>query len=323
VKHKELIVGLFAAVAIALLYLGFNYLKGTDFLSDQNRYYIQYKNVSELAVSNPVLVSGYAVGRVSRISLLPKQGNPVLVEIEVQGDVTIGEGAKAILSSALLGSKSILLNLGDATRPIQPGDTIAGELAKGMFETISETATPVAYDLQSTLKKFNGIIDDLGKTLQEINPVLHKFQETPGKINRLIDQSGENLTQVTSDIQEISDRLKLSLQQLDPTLTNMRVITDTLRRTDINSALNDARKTMTTMNDVMDRLRRGDNTAGKLLTQDSLYRNVNRVLNRIDSLTVHFSNNPKDFLAPLGRTPKQMERARRKEDERLRKKAAK
>lgn len=319
-KYKELVVGIFAALAIALLYLGFNYLKGRDFFSDQVKYYVVYQNVSELAVSNPVLVNGYAIGRVSRIGLLPKKNNQVLVEIEIEGGVQIGANAKATLNSALLGSKSILLDLGDMSHPITPGDTIPGELAKGMLETISETATPVAYDMQSTLKKFNGIIDDLTKTLEEINPVIHKFQETPGKLNGLIDQSGQSLSQVSTSIKEISDKLKSSLVQLDPTLSNLKVISDSLRQLEINETLIQARQTMATMNDIMLRLKKGDNTAGKLLTQDTLYNRINQVLGHIDSLTMHFERQPKDFLGPLGRTPKQMERARRKEEERQRKK---
>ena len=320
-KNKELVVGIFAAVAIALLYLGFNYLKGRDLFSNESRYYIIYKNVSELAVSNPVLVNGYAVGRVSRIALLPETNNPVLVEIEIEGGVVVGTNAKATLSSALLGSKSILLDLGDLTRPIAPGDTIAGALAKGMLETISETATPVAYDMQSTLKKFNGIIDQLSETLDAINPVIHKFEETPGKLNGLIDQSGQNLAQVSGSIQQISDKLKSSLEQLDPTLGNLKVISDSLRQLQINATLLQARQTMASLNDILLRLKKGDNSASKLLTQDTLYRNINRVLGNIDSLTIHFNREPKDFLDPLGRTPKQMERARRKEEGRQQKKA--
>ena len=137
-KNRELIVGIFAAAILTLLYFGFSYLKGTDFFSTSNVFYIKYKNVSELAVSNPVLVNGYAIGRVSKISLLHHEGNKVLVEIEIQGDVPVGKGAKGTLSSALLGSKSILLELGDISKPLSPGDTLAGDLAKGMMDLISE-----------------------------------------------------------------------------------------------------------------------------------------------------------------------------------------
>ena len=46
----------------------------------------------------------------------------------------------------------------------------------------------------------------------------------------------------------------------------------------------------------------------KLLTQDSLYVNLNKMLNSIDSLANHFNSHPKHFLSPLGKSSKKIER---------------
>ncbi len=39
-------------------------------------------------------------------------------------------------------------------------------------------------------------------------------------------------------------------------------------------------------------LNAGDNTASKLLTEDTLYVNLNKMLKSIDSLANHFNKNP-------------------------------
>ncbi|MFY8037041.1 MAG: MlaD family protein, partial [Cyclobacteriaceae bacterium] len=108
-KTKEFKVGLFIAIAIAMLYFGFNYLKGIDFFSRTAKYYTVYDNIDQLAVSNPVLVNGMPVGRVSAISLLQNKNNQVLVEFEIDSHVPLSDSTKAILNSSLLGSKSVLL----------------------------------------------------------------------------------------------------------------------------------------------------------------------------------------------------------------------
>jgi phospholipid/cholesterol/gamma-HCH transport system substrate-binding protein len=64
---KEVKVGLLAIVSGVVLYLGFNFLKGVDFLSPNNSYYAVYDNVDGLTVSNPVTLNGLAVGRVKEI----------------------------------------------------------------------------------------------------------------------------------------------------------------------------------------------------------------------------------------------------------------
>lgn len=318
-KNKEIIVGLFAAGIIALLYFGFNFLKGSDFLSDHHNYFVKYDNVSELAVSNPVLVSGYAVGRVSRISLMQNGENKVLVELELDGKVKVGKDSKATLSSALLGSKSILLDLGDLSNPLKDGDTIKGELAKGMLDVISETASPVAYDMQSTLKKFNKVIDELTITLNEINPVVHRFRETPGKLNTMLDQGNLSMIEMTSTIRETSEKLRGSMNELNPSLKNLRIISDSLKNLEINRTLVKTQKTLQDLTDLMANLKSGDNTASKLLTEDSLYNNLNKLIFSIDSLTNHINSNPDHFFAPLGKSAKKIKKELRKEEERTRK----
>src|SRR5882762_2827317 len=98
-KNKEVKVGLFSAMTLVLLYFGFNYLKGTDFFERKKIYYAIYDNIDQLAVSNPVLVNGYAVGRVSHIKILQNKQNKVLVELDIDSDLRLGDSTKAILTS--------------------------------------------------------------------------------------------------------------------------------------------------------------------------------------------------------------------------------
>src|SRR5258708_30911498 len=147
-------VGLFAAVSITLLYLGFHYLKGVDFFSRRSQYYAVYANVDQLAVSNPVLVNGYAVGRVSKIEILQKKHNKVLVELDIDSHIKLGDSTKAILTSEILSGKYILLSIGPVVTPLKSGDTVTAEVAKGLFDVFTKTAEPVADNLQTTFRKF-------------------------------------------------------------------------------------------------------------------------------------------------------------------------
>ena len=159
-KNKELKVGLFDAIALGLLYLGFNFLIGKVFFEHKKKYYAVYDNINQLTKSNPVLVNGYAVGRVSKTRLLQQKNNRVLVELEIDADITLTRDTKAILNSEFLGSKYLLLEIGKSPVKLKQGDTLITEVAKGMFDVLSETAEPVASDLQTTLRNFNTALDD-------------------------------------------------------------------------------------------------------------------------------------------------------------------
>lgn len=314
-KNKEFKVGLFVAAAMALLYFGFNYLKGIDFFSSTNKYYAVYENVDQLAASNPILVNGFAVGRVSRIKILQERQNKILVELDIDSDVILGDSSKAILNSDFLGGKSIILSIGRITKPLQPEDTLLAEVAKGMFDVISETATPVADNVQTTLRKFNLIIDNLTKNSQQLELIFAKFLVTPDLINETLRTTNGKVEDLSGNFKEVAVNLNGTLEELKPTLANFKIISDSLKQMQLNETIAKTQRTLSQLNETLSKLNNGDNTASKLMTEDSLYVNLNNLLMHLDTLANNFNNNPRHFLAPLGRSSKKIERERRKEEE--------
>lgn len=315
VKNKEFKVGLFATVALVLLYFGFNFLKGIDFFSTTNKYYVVYDNIDQLAASNPVLINGFAVGRVSRIAIMQNRQNKVLVELTIDSEIALSDSTKAILNSDFLGGKSILLSIGKGTRTLNPKDTLLAEVAKGMLDVISETATPVADNLQTTLRKFNVILDNLTKNSQQLDAIFVKLQATPDLLNSTLLNTNEKVSELSNSFKSVADNLNGSLTELKPTLANFKTFSDSLKRMELNQTVAEAKKTVVKLNETLDKIKGGDGTLGKLLTEDSLYVNLNTLLRNLDSLAAHFDSNPKHFLAPLGKSKRKIERDKRKEEE--------
>lgn len=299
-------------IALVLLYFGFNFLKGIDFLSSTNKYYAIYENVDQLAVSNPVLVNGYAVGRVSHIRIVQGKENKVLVELEVDSDIILGDSATAILNSDFLGSKSILLNIGNKSIPHQPGDTILAEAARGIFDVFTETAEPVANNVQTTLRKLNTVLDNLAINSARLDTLFMKLSYTPGLINRALITTDEQMKELSASFKSTSDNLSITLRDLRPVIGNFKTFSDSLKRMELNKTLAKTQQTLTSLNSTLAKLSKGDNTMSKLMTEDSLYVNLNRLLMNLDTLAIHFDNNPKHFLAPLGKNKKRIEKDRRK-----------
>ena len=104
---KEFKVGLIALVTGALLYYGFNYLKGVDFFSPTNKYYVIYETVDGLNRSNPVIINGLTVGRVSRIRLLQNGENLIMVELDIDETIILGDSTVASLTNTLHPHKEV------------------------------------------------------------------------------------------------------------------------------------------------------------------------------------------------------------------------
>jgi phospholipid/cholesterol/gamma-HCH transport system substrate-binding protein len=319
---KEVKVGVFAAMALVLLYFGFNFLKGADFFSNRKKYYTIYDNADQLVRSNPVYVNGYAVGRVSKISILPEKQNKILVELEIDSDVKLGDSTKAILTSEILSGKYILLSIGRVKEPLKSGDTIRSEVAKGLMDVFTETAEPVADNLQTTLRNFNVVIDNLSSNTRRLDTIFMKLNSTPYLLNRILINTNGRVDELSTSFKSVAENLNVSLSDLKPTLNNFKILSDSLKEIRLNQTLIKTQQTLTNLNGILTQLKKGDNTASKLMTDDTLYVKVNRLLTHMDTLVKHFDNNPKQFLGPLGKSQKKIQRERKREEEARRKAAA-
>ncbi len=300
------------AVAIVLLYFGFNFLKGIDFFSSQKRYYAVYDNVDKLTASNQIFLNGLAVGRVSDITIQQGTTNAVLVELKIDSQVKLNNETTAILSSDFLGTKSILLDLGKGQRELVQNDTLRATLDKGMAELLAQAA-PVASSLQSTLLKVNNILSNLEKNTSQLDKMFAELANTPKLINGTLVITKDKIAELSDQAKSVSQNLNGTLSELKPTLQNFKILSDSLKDLRLSGTLTRTEKAIGQLNETLSRLNSGDNTVSKLMTEDSLYVNLNKLVANLDTLTNHFNENPKHFLAPLGKSSKKIARDREKE----------
>jgi phospholipid/cholesterol/gamma-HCH transport system substrate-binding protein len=315
VRKKEFIVGLFAAVCLVFLYFGFNFLKGKDFFEKKKIYFAVYDNINQLTVSNPVLVNGYAVGRVSHISILQRKNNHVLVELEIDSDIQLTDSTKAILNSDFLGGKSVLLKIGHSINKLSAGDTLKAEVAKGMFDVFSETATPVATDLQSTLRKFNTTIDNFSKYFERLDVIFKKLETTPDLLNKTLTTTNGRIDELSVSFKNDADKISVTLDELKPVLSNFRILSDSMKRLQLNQTVSKMQQTLNSLNETLGRLKKNNNTMGRLMTEDSLYVNLNKLIKSLNNLSDHLNTNPKHFMGPLGQSKKKIERELKEQEE--------
>jgi phospholipid/cholesterol/gamma-HCH transport system substrate-binding protein len=305
---KELKVGLFMAVSITLLYFGFNFLKGIDFFSTSKKYFAIYQNVDELTESNQVFLNGYAVGRVSAIEIQQSK-NRVIVVLDIDSDIVLTDSSTALLNGRLLGGRYIQLDVKPGNK-LKAKDTLRSAVAKGMLDF----AAPVATNMQVTLANLNTILEALARNTARLDTIFIRLQTTPALLNKTLYSANNNIDQLGATFKDVATNLNGTLIELKPTLTNFKTLSDSLKMIQLNGTVTKAQQSLAKLNETLAQLNKGDNTASKLLTEDSLYVNLNRLLQSVDSLADHFNKNPKHFLSPLGKSQKKIERELKKQN---------
>lgn len=312
---NEAKVGVFAIAIIAILYVGFNYLKGIEFFRPTARYYAVYSDVADLNVSNPVKINGFTVGRVSDIRLLQEKNNEIIVEMDISEDIVLGDTTVALLDVDLLGSVSIVLQVGSIANPIESGDTLRSALAKGLQEILVEGARPIADNLQSTIRRINTILDNLSGSSNRINDIIINTEQITSRINYVIYENRAEFNKLLKNFNVLTDSLNYTVSRINPLLDKYGAVADSLKEVDLQATLDKTNETLDTMNELVLKLSESEGTMHKLLTDDSLYNNLNKTIEDLDRLIIHLDQNPKHFFAPLGKSKSKIEKDRRKEED--------
>jgi phospholipid/cholesterol/gamma-HCH transport system substrate-binding protein len=292
---KEAKVGLLALVAGIMLYVGFNFLKGSNFFSPTNKYFVVYDNVEGLATSNQVVLNGVNVGRVSAIKLLTDKNNLILVVLEMNSDVVIGDSTRALLSNdGLLGGKSIHLQLGKNSKILESGDTLIGAKPKGFAELLSAKAMPIMANLDSTVYKLNALFgDELGLSIKN---TLHNFELASYDLKLTMSTSKRDIAGITNNLNALSGSLKETERAIKPLLQKMSSFADSLNDLPLKKAVANANAAMKNLNEVSSKINEGNGSIGLLINDKSLYQKLDNSAKDLDLLLIDVKKNPKRYV---------------------------
>ncbi|MFK7899247.1 MAG: MlaD family protein [Cyclobacteriaceae bacterium] len=301
---KETKIGLLIVITGAILYVGFNFLKGRDFFSSSNKYYVLYDNIEGLTLSNPVIINGYAVGRVSDITILHEKNDALLVKLDVSGDLVLRDGAKAKLASPdLLGGKVIELIQGSSEGEIkESGDYLKGVKEKGLAATLEEKATPVLNTLDTAISSLNRYFDDA--LSQSIRNSVYNTEASTKFIRKSTEEIYGVLGANTATIDTTVKNLNIASSQVNQLLTSTNVLigekmnrfVDSLNSLELNKIITSASNAANQLERVMSSIDGKEGSLGKMIHDPSMYNNLNTTLTDLDFLLVDFQANPQRYV---------------------------
>lgn len=286
-----------AVIAGTILYFGVNFLKGSDIFSSKNTYYVIYDDVDGLTASNPVLINGLSVGRVNKIKILQDRDYRILVELQVNENIRLGERTIAYLATSdILGSKAIVLDVGRVTLPKNEGDTLIGRHREGVTDILAQKAVPLAERVDTVVQNINTILESFSGNTDAIHNTAENLQEISLEVRRMTSENRKTLNEVLVNLREVTAALNDPRTGIRPLMTKMNIMADSLNRLEINKTLASTERTVNELQNILAELNRGEGTMGKLLKNDSLYLNLNRSAEDLDRLLEDIRKNPKRYV---------------------------
>lgn len=286
---KEIRIALVAILGIVIMYFGMNFLKGISLLSDDEVYYITFKDVNGLSASSPIFANGYQVGVVRGIDYDFANNSEIVVTFTVDDDLRIPKGSTAEIISDMMGKvKMNLLIAEDISQGVvNPGDTIVGSTDAGIVGKVA------------------GIVPEVEKMLPKLDSILIS-------VNALL--SDPNITKSMSNVQQITKDLTTSTRELNTLMANLNKnvpglmdrasgvldnttrLTDNLASVDIDATMSKVNQTLTNVQTLTEKLNNKQGTLGLLMNDPSLYNKLTKTVQSADTLLNNLRAHPKRYV---------------------------
>lgn len=292
---KEVKTGILAIVAICLLIYGYNFLKGSSIFSSERTFYVCYNNVAGLAISAPVTINGYTIGKVKKIDFA-KQPGKLVVTFDLDKEFYFSKNSIVeIYSTSFIGGNALAIQPDfDSNDIAQPGDTLQGIIQKGMLESVTSGLKPLETRIYKTLSgldtllyNFNTILNDTTKgdikeAIASLNKTMNSFKGASANLDALLNES--------------KPKLDSTFTYLETTTENLAHFSDSLSKVDIKALATSLEETLNSFHSVMAKIDSGEGSIGQLINNEELYNNLEGASKELEELLKDFKLNPERYV---------------------------
>ncbi len=263
----ELKVGLFVIVMLAgLIFLTTQISRSGFSFKKLNTYYVYFNNSSGLLSNSPVEFEGFRVGHAEEIKL---DNSRIRVKIKVSPTVKIYTDSKVYLQArGLLGEKIIQIEGGGEADLVPDGGKIDAENKAQSFEDVIENMNELITSVKEMVKGTPG--------KNSIQDIIDNTTEATRSLRKLLKEKDEDMSKIVTNMRVITDSLRGVMESTGP---NDKTLTQSVRDT-----IEKIDKVASNLDAITSRIERGEGSIGKLLKDEKTAEKINDALDGVNEL---------------------------------------
>ena len=306
---KYVKLGFLIVVSLAILFWGLNYLKGNDVFKRNNYYYVVYDRIDGLLESNKVTMNGYQIGQVKSITFDPSKSGNLIVTLMVDASFQIPVNSVAqIISSDIMGTRSIKMGLSNESTYYKSNDTIQGAIESDLKEQVSLQVLPIKNKAEQLLSTIDSAItvltvilnedaqENLSESFKNINKTIENAEKITGDLAEVMSTEKASIKQIVANIEVLTNFLNSNTSELEKILKNLSSFSDTLSQLQVSPILANISMASNQLLNIMEKLNSDENTVGLLLNDDQLYLEITALSQNLSSLLKDVQENPKRYV---------------------------
>lgn len=297
---NETKVGLLTIIALTLLILGFNFLKGRDLFSKSRKIYAVFTDLGPLSKSNEVKIHGYVIGKVYKLDPKDRAISGTVVTINLTEDVDIPADSKAYISSPLVGSSFISIERGDSSVFLKPGDTLQTRSDAGILDDVKAQLNPTLNKLRATLDSLNVVFSNVNGVLSSeakgnLREVLVNLNKASNSLNGMLSENGA-LAKTLNNASEITSNFKKNNDSITFIISNAKKFTEKLSALELKQTVDSLQAAVSLMKSAIAKVTSPKGSLGALINDRKLYDNLNNTVLAAEILIDDLRTHPKRYV---------------------------
>jgi phospholipid/cholesterol/gamma-HCH transport system substrate-binding protein len=305
---NETKVGALTALAITLLILGFNFLKGNNPMKKSQYLYARFNSIEGLVSANPVICNGLVIGSVYKTEPGDAYLNSVLVTIRITEPIMIPRDSRAVIKGNLLSTPAVEIIKGTAASYFQKGDTINTEQSSGFMGEVLDQLVPTQVKLNNALGHLDTLLENTNNVLDantqanlrimvaRMSEVSANLATATSSLNKLLKDQNSALVATIGNLQTMSQNLNQGTQNLPAITKNMEAVTKQVEEADLKKLIGNMDATLSNLNQTLKKLENPDGTVGALMNDRKLYDNLTSTMNSMNLLLQDLRLHPKRYV---------------------------
>ncbi|MFL2989038.1 MCE family protein [bacterium] len=296
-KSKLFWIGLFVSGGVVLFLSAILYLTD-DSIDTEYKFSVIFENGMGVQSGSDVKMIGQQIGQVSNVRILDGR-NGVVVELSINDKlgIMIPNNSTFQVKASIFGETHVQINPGEGTSYVETGELLTGEIPTEAYDI-----DPVVKDLSAFSRQLSSTLTD--KEVRALQSIINNADSLVSETKNTLMISKE-IGQIVSNLEAFSYDLKLmgsnlgegfqpKISKIDSILDKMESFSNKLEPA--SEGLESFEKSMATLQILIEGMNEGKGSLGKLLKDETLYDNLNEVVDNTNDLINDVKENPTKYV---------------------------
>lgn len=299
---NETKVGALTVIAVTMLVLGYNMLKGKNLIQRSDVIYARFNDVGSLEISSPVKIRGARIGNVYSIQAKDENVTEVIVAINLDKKVNIPANSLAVINGSITGSTTLTITSGDSKIYIKKGDTLNSSNSPDLMAKLSNSIDPVLANVKQAVDSLKLVLGNLNSVFDEGNKanlkaVIANLKNTSANLNVLLNSKDGALAKTLNNAETFTSNLNKNNENLNKTIENFKNTSQKLSELQFKETLTGLNNTVAQLQGVIEKINKGEGSLGMLLKDPKLYNSLQNTVRSVNVLIDDLKTHPKRYVS--------------------------